>query len=138
MGCVFVWNRHSSGKSPVAHMTVRISSPSKQTPPLSGSCEGDDCAQRPPSLACWPWSTRGGQFGVRERHDTCFAAPLLSHGASRCSVPSTNPSCPRRLDTFCTGGMSSVARAPRDQGLYSSSFDNLRNLALPHPPQVVN
>ena len=103
MGCVLRRNRHSSSKSPVAHLTVRISSPSKQTPPLSGSCEGDDCVQMFLSFACWPWSTCGRQFGVRERHYTCFAASLFPHGASRCSVPSTTPSCPRRLGTFCTG-----------------------------------
>ena len=89
--------------------------PPKQTPPLSSFCEGDDCVQILLSFACGAGSTRGRQFDVRERRDTCFAAPLFPHRASRCFVPSTTPSSPRRLSTFCIGGMSSAAGAPRHE-----------------------
>ena len=46
---------------------------------------------------------------------TCFAAPLIPH-APRCFVPTASPSSTRCFGTFRTGGLSSGARAPRNQG----------------------
>ena len=103
MGCV-LRNRHYSGKSPLAHLS------SKQTPPLPSSCDGDDCVPMFLSFACGVRSTRGRQFDVRQRRDTRLAAPLFPHGASRCFVPSTTPSNPRR-----------PARAPWNQSCSPSA-----------------
>ena len=67
-------------------------------------------------FTCVPRSTHGRQFDVRERRETCLAAPLLPHRAPCRFVPSTTPSNPRRLDTFCNGGMSANARASWNKG----------------------
>ena len=66
---------------------------SKQTPPLSGSCERDGCVQMFLTFICGARSTHGRQFDVRERRDTCFTAHLFSRGASRFSVPATARGC---------------------------------------------
>ena len=50
--------------------------------------------------------------GSKLPRETCFAARLFHHGVSRCFVPSTTPSNPRRLSTFCGGSVSANARAP--------------------------
>ena len=105
MSCVSRKNRHSSCKSPVGHLTVRIVESPQQAPPLAGSCDADDCVEIFLPLTCGLQSTHENQFGVRERLDTCLAAALLSHCAPRCLVPSTTPSNPRRLGTLCTGGL---------------------------------
>ena len=76
-------------------------------PPLASSCEGDNGIPMFLSLTCWPRSTHG--------RNTCFAAALFPHRASRCSVPSTTPSNPRRLSTNCHSRVSAKARAPRNQ-----------------------
>ena len=63
-----------------------------------------------------PGATHGRQFDVRERSDTCCGSALLPHRAPSHFVPSTAPGNSRRLGALRTGGMSSNARTPRNQG----------------------
>ena len=98
---------------PLYRENVKIS---KQTPPLPGTSEVDDCVQIFLTFTCGACCTDGRQFDVRERRDTCFAAPLFPHCAPHCFVPATSPRTTRCLATFCIGEMSSKARAPWNQG----------------------
>ena len=108
MSCVLRRKRHSSGKSPVAHLIVRMSSRPKQASPLSSSCEERRWRPNvPASSPSWTWSAHGRQLDVRERRETCSAAALLPHRAPCRFVPSTTPSNPRRLDTFRSSGIES-------------------------------
>ena len=102
--------RRSSGKSPVAHLS------SKQASSLSSSCEGDNGVQLFLPFASRTKSTHWQQFDVGHRRNTCFAPTLLPHRAPRQFVSPSFPGNSSRLGTLRTGGMSSNARAPWDEG----------------------
>ena len=86
-----------------------------QTSLLTSSCEGDDGVQVSLPFASGTRSTHWRQFGVVQRSDACFAS-LLPHRITRHFVAPSTPSGSRRLGAFRTGGMSSNARAPWDEG----------------------
>ena len=123
-------NRQSSGKCPVVHLIVRMSSPRNKRLLCVRLLRRRHMRPNVPAFHLWPRSTRGRQFAVRERRNTCFAATLLSHGASRCFVPS--PRNTRRLGTLSTGGMCSTAQAPRNQGCSPVLSDTLLSPQLRH------
>ena len=52
MSCVLWRNRHSSGRSPIAHLICESVESSKLTPSLPCAREGDDCTQLFLSLTC--------------------------------------------------------------------------------------
>ena len=106
MSCVLRRNRHSSGKSPIAQLIVRMSRPRNRR----GLC-------RAPAIHLWgPGALMRASIKCESDAITCFAAPLFAHCTPRCCVPVTTPSTTRCLGRFCIGGMSSKARAPWNQG----------------------
>ena len=119
ISCVLNKKRHSSGKSPVAHLIVRMSrrwnrpllwpAHAKETMPSRCSC-------RSPA---GPGALTGDSFDVEQRSDTCFASTLLPHRAPRPFVSPSSPGGSRRLGALRTGGMSSNAlRGATDQSLH--------------------
>ena len=111
--------RHSSGKSVVAHLIVRMSRPWKRRllwPAPAKETTPSRCSCRSPA---GPGALTGGSFDVEQRSDTCFASTLLPHRAPRQFVSPSSPSGSRRLGALRTGGMSSNAlRGATDQSLH--------------------
>ena len=87
----------------------------KQTSPLVGSCERDDGVQVFLPFTSRTRSTHWRQCAVGQRSDTCFASTLLPHRSPRQFVSPT-PGDSGRLGALRTGGMSSNARTPWDEG----------------------
>ena len=94
ISCVLSRKRHSSGKSPIAHLIVRMSrhrnrrliwpAPAKETMASRCSCRSPVGTDR---------STHWRQFDVEQRSDACFAPSLLPHRAPRlqCIGSPVNP-----------------------------------------------
>ena len=72
-----VSGKRPGGRSPGAHLTVRISSNSKQTLSLSRDGKGDDCIQVFLSLIRGAGSTHRRRFDVRERRGYLFCCTLV-------------------------------------------------------------
>ena len=92
--------RHSSGISPVAHLTV-------------SACEGPDGTR----CSCRSPEGPGANLNWAERTDSCLASPLFTLylpplQAARCLCSL----CACKVCTFELRGMCTSARAPRNQG----------------------
>ena len=131
--CVLRRKRPSFGKSPVAHLIVRMSRPRNRRlhkPAPATETMGSNMFL---PFTCWLQSTHGRQFDVRDRRDTCLAAALFPHRAlallctfhhhSKQSAP------PRHSLRWC-----GECRCPNSvAALWSSSLGSRPSLALLHP-----
>ena len=116
INCVLCRNRHSSGKTPAAHLIVRMSSSRKKRLLWPAPAKGDHGIEVFLPFTSRTSGTHRRQFDFRQRSDTCSVAALLPHCAPRCCVPSTTLTNSRRLGTLCTGATSANTRAPWDVG----------------------
>ena len=122
--CVLSRKRHSSGKSPVAHLFVRMSRPRKRRllwPAGAKETMASRCSCRSPVGA---GSTHRRQFDVWQRSDTCFVLALLPHRApcpctflhaKQSALPRRTPSSNARApwDESCSPVSAAVCRALR-------------------------
>ena len=81
---------------------------------LSSACEGNGGIQMFSSLSRGSCGTHGCQFDMRERSDSCFAAPLFFTAGRLASASA--PSCACCLSSLHVRGMCALARGPRNQG----------------------
>ena len=98
MSCVLSRNRHSAGKSPVAHMTVRMSRNLKIRLP---------CPAPAKAIVAHPWVLGHSLvtvYKMRERSESCLAAPLFSYRSESRLVSASAPSCARCLSSLHVRG----------------------------------
>ena len=114
ISCVLSRKRHSSGKSPVAHLIVRMSRHRNRRllwPAPARATMASKCSCLTP---VGPGALIGDSL-TWGNEGTCFAPSLLPHRAPRQFVAPSTPGDSGRIGTLRTGGMSSNARAPRNE-----------------------
>ena len=83
------------------------------------------------TFTCAARSTHGRQFDVRERPNTCFAAPVFPLIALRAAWYLPPPQAIRAASAY--PALVGWSPSSAGSGLRSSSFGSLQSLALLHP-----
>ena len=113
MSCVLRRNRHSSSKSPVAHFIVRMSSPRNKHLLWPGPANETMASRCSCSSPVDPGALMGASLTCGSDARPVLLRPCSLTALRAALYLSPPPSNPRRLGTFCNGGMSASAELRR-------------------------